>query len=217
MCRARQAPLKQLVFFLFYTTRSIIMKQWILAATAVFAIAAHAQSLSGLKIEPAQPKVGEAVKITLDFTNADSPNCAMKIAFGDGGSQEAKINQAKDVPYVLSHTFAKPGNYTVTAEPKRSGSVLKCSGKNLTKAVAVVAVAAAPAAPAPQAAAPTVAKPATLCPEGWTLVKPGQNAKSKAFSCSAKAGTKIPEPKIACPGDLTYFDNSKKGQLGCRV
>jgi hypothetical protein len=201
-----------------HTTRNIIMKQWILAATAVFAIAAQAQTLNGLKIEPAQPKVGEVVKITLDFAKADSPNCAMKIAFGDGGSAEAKINQAKDVPYVLSHTFAKPGNYTVTAEPKRSGSVLKCSGKNLTQAVAVAAVAApVAAAPAAQPAAPAAAKPAALCPEGWKLAKPGQNAKSKAFSCSAKAGTKIPEPKIACPGDLTYFDNSKKGQLGCRV
>jgi hypothetical protein len=49
------------------------------------------------------------------------------------------------------------------------------------------------------------------------LAKPGVNKKTQAFTCTAKAGTKIPEPKLACPGDLTYFDNSKKGQLGCRI
>jgi hypothetical protein len=61
------------------------------------------------------------------------------------------------------------------------------------------------------------AKPTSPCPEGWALAKPGVNAKTKAFSCTAKPGTKIPEPKIACPGALTYSENSKKGQLACRV
>lgn len=209
------------------------MKTWIFAASALLAISLQAQTLSGLKIEPALPKVGEAVKITLEFSNIETPNCGMKIAFGDGETTEAKINQTKDVPsYVLSHIYAKPGTYTVIAEPKRSGSSLKCAGKNISRAVAVAAlpapaVAPAPAASAavtpvlPPASAPVVkteaAKPATLCPAGWMLVKPGQNAKTKAFTCTAKAGTKIPEPRLSCPGDLTYFDNSKKGQMGCRV
>ena len=197
------------------------MKKWILAASTLLAISAQAQTLSGLKVEPAAPKVGEAVKITLDFTNADAPNCGMTIKTGDGRVEEAKINQAKDVPYVLTHTYAKAGNFTVIAEPKRSGSALKCAGKNIDKVVAVTAAAVvaapAPVAAAPVAAAPAAAKPAALCPEGWKIAKPGQNAKTKAFTCTAKAGTKIPEPKVACPGDLTYFDNSKKGQLGCRV
>jgi hypothetical protein len=197
------------------------MKKWILAASVLLAIGAQAQTLSDLKIEPATPKVGEAVKITLDFTNADSPNCGMKIALGDGRAEEAKINQAKDVPYVLTHTYTKAGNYTVIAEPKRSGTSLKCSGKNINKTVAVSAApsAAVPAVPvAPAAAVQAMpAKPASPCPEGWALVKPGVNAKTKAFSCTAKPGTKIPEPKIACPGNLTYSENSKKGQLACRV
>jgi hypothetical protein len=199
------------------------MKKWILAASVLLAIGAQAQTLSDLKIEPATPKVGEAVKIMLDFTNADSPNCGMKIALGDGRAEEAKINQAKDVPYVLTHTYTKAGNYTVVAEPKRSGTSLKCAGKNINKTVVVSAApsAAAAAVPAAPAAAPAVqampAKPTSPCPEGWALAKPGVNAKTKAFSCTAKPGTKIPEPKITCPGNLTYSENSKKGQLSCRV
>jgi hypothetical protein len=201
------------------------MKKWILAASALLAMGVQAQTLSGLKIEPAAPKVGEAVKITLDFTNADTPNCGMKIMTGDGRAEEAKINQAKDVPYVLTHTYTKAGSFTVIAEPKRSGAALKCAGKNINKVVTVAAL-AAPVVPAPAAVAPAVpapmakaeaAKPVSLCPEGWSLAKPGVNAKTKAFSCTAKPGTKIPEPKITCPGDLTYSENSKKGQLACRV
>lgn len=209
-----------------------MMKKFILAASALLAISAQGQTLSGLSVEPAAPKVGEAVKITLDFTNARTPNCGMKIMTGDGREEEAKINQTKDVPYVLTHTYAKPGNYTVMAEPKRAGSSLKCSGKNISKAIAVAAVpvaAAAPAVAAPTVAAAVAAAPAasaaksmptkatTPCPEGWALAKPGVSKKTQSFVCTAKAGTKIPEPKLNCPGDLTYFDNSKKGQLGCRV
>jgi hypothetical protein len=201
------------------------MKKWILAASALLAISAQAQTLSGLKIEPAAPKAGEQVKITLDFSNADTPNCAMKISLGDGRIDDAKINKASDVPYLVTHTYTKPGSYTVVAEPERAGSTLKCSGKKISKAITVAAVAApvaatpvpVPAAQATSAAKAMPAKPVTPCPEGWALAKPGVNKKTQAFTCTAKAGTKIPEPKLACPGDLTYFDNSKKGQLGCRV
>ena len=193
------------------------MKKWLLISGALLAISAQAQTLSGLKIEPAAPKVGEAVKITLDFTDAAAPNCGMTIKTGDGRVEEAKINQAKDVPYVLTHTYAKAGNFTVIAEPKRSGSALKCAGKNINKAVTVAAVTPIAVAPAPAAPAPVSAKPTSPCPEGWSLAKPGVSKKTQSFTCTAKAGTKIPEPKVACPGDLTYFDNSKKGQLGCRV
>jgi hypothetical protein len=103
-------------------------------------------------------------------------------------------------------------------------ATLKCLGKRqkvtYTVAAAPAPVAAAPAA-APAAPAPAAkampAKPISPCPEGWTLTKAGVNKKTQAFSCTAKPGTKIPEPKMACPGDLTYSENSKKGQLACRV
>jgi hypothetical protein len=167
------------------------------------------------------------VKATVSFDAADTPNCGIRINWGDGQSTEIQINQTKDVPAISSHTYAKAGNFNVMVEGKKAGNSFKCSGKNISKTLAVAAlsvasvapVASAPkaAAPATPASAPAAAKAVSLCPEGWTLAKPGQNAKTKAFTCTAKAGTKIPEPKLSCPGDLTYFDNSKKGQLGCRI
>lgn len=194
----------------------------LIALSAAFVVASvGAQTVSGVKVEPAQSKAGEAVKVTVSFDNAETPNCGMKIKLGDGREERVKINQAKDVPFVLSHTYAKAGNYTVYAEPSGTGSTLKCSGKTVNTAVVVSAppapVVAAPAAPAASASKAMPAKPVTPCPEGWTLAKPGVNKKTQSFTCTTKAGTKIPEPKLACPGDLTYFDNSKKGQLGCRV
>jgi hypothetical protein len=198
------------------------MKVWKLLAvsTALFTVGAFAQTVSGVNVEPAQVKAGESVKVTVSFDKAETPNCAMKIKLGDGREERVKINQAKDVPLVLTHTYAKAGSYTVYAEPSGSGSTLKCSGKTVNAAVVVAAaapVAAAPAAPAASAAKAMPAKPTSPCPEGWALAKPGVSKKTQAFTCTAKAGTKIPEPKLACSGDLTYFDNSKKGQLGCRV
>jgi hypothetical protein len=104
------------------------------------------------------------------------------------------------------------------AEGHRVGSVLKCAGKNQITVVTVAAPVAPVAAAAPAAAAPVAkAAMAETCPAGWKLAKPGVNKKTKAFTCTAKANTKLPEAKVACPGDLTYFENAKKGQLGCRV
>ena len=54
------------------------------------------------------------------------------------------------------------------------------------------------------------------CPEGWKLAARSVNKKSGAFACSAKAGTAAPAQRLECPGSLTYFENTKKGQLGCR-
>jgi hypothetical protein len=192
--------------------------QFIALAVASLAVSVSAQTLSGVTAAPAQAKVGEPVKATMTFDVQDNKiNCGMRLSWGDGTNTDDKVNQPQDVPKVSSHTYAKPGTYTITAEPKHKGSTLKCAGKNMTTTVTVVA--AAPVAAAPAAAA-SMAKPmaaADVCPADWKLAKPGVNKKTKAYTCTAKAGTKLPEAKVACPGDLTYFENMKKGQLGCRV
>jgi hypothetical protein len=183
------------------------------------ALSAQAQTLNGIKVEPANAKVGEPVKITATFDPSESANCGLRIHFGDGQVDKVKINKPNEMPYVISRAYAKAGSYKVEAEPTTAGTTLKCSGKRQSAMLTVAAPApvAAPAAPAASAAKASADKPAALCPEGWTLAKPGQNAKTKAFTCTAKAGTKIPEPRIVCPGDLTYSENSKKGQIACRV
>jgi hypothetical protein len=202
------------------------------AVAAVCVTAVSAQTLTGVKVEPAKITAGQSVKLTADLeAKPNQINCGLLIVWGDGATSSEKITSERDIPRVATHTYAKAGNYTVSVEPTKAGSSLKCGGKDIKTAVTVAAapVAAAPApapAPAPVAAPAVVAaapaaKPAAastdLCPADWKLAKPGMNKKTKAFTCTAKPNTKLPEAKVSCPGDLSYFENAKKGQLGCRV
>jgi ribosomal protein L12E/L44/L45/RPP1/RPP2 len=191
----------------------------ILAVACVSAVSA--QTLTGIKVEPAQIKAGETVKLTADLeAKGNQTNCGLLIVWGDGATSSEKITSERDIPRVATHTYAKAGNYTISVEPTKAGSSLKCLGKDLKATVAVAALPVA-AAPAPVAAAASAAKPAAkpadMCPADWKLAKPGVNKKTKAFTCTAKPNTKLPEAKVSCPGDLSYFENAKKGQLGCRV
>jgi hypothetical protein len=188
----------------------------IAAITAVCVTAVSAQTLTGIKVEPAQIKAGETVKLTADLeAKGNQINCGLLFVWGDGTTSSEKITSERDIPRVATHTYAKAGNYTVSVEPTKAGSSLKCLGKDLKATVAVAALPVV-AAPAPVAAA-SAAKPADICPADWKLAKPGVNKKTKAFTCTAKPNTKLPEAKVSCPGDLSYFENAKKGQLGCRV
>ena len=187
----------------------------VLAALAFVSLAAQvqAQKLTGLVVTPAKAEVGHPVKTTTSFDLVnDNINCKVRVHFGDGATNDFQINQAKDVPLVLEHTYAKPGSYKLRVEGK-GGS--KCLGEDQHATLEVVAKAAL-VKPAPPAKA-SAAAAALVCPTDWKLTKAGVAKKTGAFTCTAKAGTAIPEPKVVCPGELTYFDNAKKGQLGCRV
>jgi hypothetical protein len=177
------------------------------AALLALAAAAGAQTLIGAKAEPASPRPGQPITLTANFANADNPNCGVRVHWGDGQTQDFKINQTKDVPLVAQHSYAKPGSYTVLVEPKSRGMTLRCLGDNQQTTVSVVK-------PAP-AAAPAAGK-GPACPQGWQLDAKSVNKKSGAFACIAKAGTAAPQPEPVCPGALTYFHNAKRGQLGCR-
>ena len=181
-----------------------------IAAASLLCGLAAAQTLTGIKVEPASVKVGEPVKVTGSFDNADNPNCNVRVNFGDGPAQNFKINQAKDVPLVTSHSYAKPGSYKVSIEPRTAMPMLKCVGKDQSATVTVLA-------PTPVAAAAAAAPAKLQCPEGWKLDPKSVNKKSGGFTCVAKPGTAPPTAKLACPAPLGYFENKSKGQLGCRA
>jgi hypothetical protein len=178
-----------------------------LAGCAVLATA-QSQTLAGLKVEPAAAKVGEPVKVTLEFSDAASPNCNVRLHFGDGTKRDVKINQAKDVPLVATHSYAKAGSYTLKAEGKTALPMLKCVGANQGATLTVVPVAVT--------AASTGARPAPECPAGWQLDAKSVNRRSGAFTCRAQAGTVVPAARLNCPAPLGYFENASRGQLGCR-
>lgn len=177
------------------------MNRILLAALLTLCVgSAWGQTISGLKVEPAQPRAGEPVQITVLFDNADNPNCNVRLHFGDGINRDHKVNQAKDVPLVRSHTYVKAGQYTVKAEGKTALPMLKCLGANQTALVKVVAA--------------TAKGPG--CPAGWKLDAKSVNKKTGAYTCAGKAGTAAPAAKPDCPAPLSYFENTTRGQFGCR-
>ncbi|MEO5770783.1 MAG: hypothetical protein ABIQ29_01810 [Burkholderiaceae bacterium] len=173
-------------------------------------LGAQAQTLSGIQLEPVTVKVGEPVRITGRFDNAENPNCHVRLHFGDGQTQDFKINQAKDVPLVASRSFAAPGQYKVMLEPKTALPMFKCVGPNQTAMLTVVAAAPVPSGGRAAATGPQ-------CPPGWKLDAKSVNKKSGAYTCGAKIGAPLPSTKLECAAPLGYFENKFKGQLGCRA
>lgn len=198
----------------------MIRRSIAMVSLAVLPLAAWGQLVANLKLEPDSVKPGENVKISVNFDVTGGINCGLRVHFGDGNTQDFKINQVKDVPLVVNRQYAQAGEYRVKAEPKTIGMVGKCGGKNQESLLKVVApqppVATKPAPAADKAAAAATKAAASPCPAEWTLVAKSVNRKTGAFTCTAKPGTKLPETRLACPGDLGYFENATKRQLGCR-
>lgn len=190
--------------------------KFVFVALALVAGSVSAQTLKDIKVDVPQAQVGQTVTATVGLDATGTPNCGLRVRWGDGAVTERKINSAAEVPFVTTHTYAKAGDYTVVADPGRVGGSLGCVGKKTSTIVKVSAPAPVAAAPAAAASAPKVAAGPT-CPDGWKLNAKTVVKKTGAYTCTAKAGTATPDKKTACPGDLTYFENSKKGLLGCRV
>ena len=191
----------------------------ILTLTAALALpaAGFAQTLTSVTVEPAAIQAGESVKVTVNFDSEGPINCGLRLHFGDGAPIDYKINQQKDLALAVPRTYAKAGEYRIMAEPKTVGTILKCSGRNQAAFLKVAAAAPPVAAPSTQApAAPgSAAASAYECPDGWTLDRKSVRKKTGAFTCQAAPGTRI-TARLSCPGDMTYFENRRKGLMGCR-
>ena len=186
-------------------------------ALALVAGGVSAQTLKDIKLDVAQAQVGQVVTATLGLDSPNAPNCGLRVRWGDGAVTERRINSAADLLVKPTHTYAKAGDYTVVADPGRVGGSLGCIGKKASAMVKVVAPPPPPPPPKPAAAA-SAAMVATgpSCPDGWKLNAKSVNKKTGAYTCTAKAGTATPDKKTVCPGDLTAFENSKKGMMGCK-
>ena len=174
-----------------------------LLALCAAALPAAAQTLSGIRVDPAEARPGQAVRVTVSFEPTELPNCNVRLHFGDGRHRDFKINQGKDMPLVASITWDKPGTYQVKAEGKTALPVLKCTGANQVATVRLVAPAGTSAR-------------GPACPAGWKLDSASVNRKTGAFTCKAAPGTKPPPGKLDCAPPLGYFENRSRGQVGCR-
>ena len=101
--------------------------------------AAQAQLLAGVNVEPTRPRVGQPVRITASFDVKDGiVNCGLRVRYSDGTAEDYhKLNQAKDVPLMLTHVFSKAGEQTLWLEPRSKMPTLRCGGGDLTLKVLV--------------------------------------------------------------------------------
>ena len=107
----------------------------VLVALAMFAGTVSAQTLKSIKVDVAQAQVGQTVTATVGLEAANAPNCGLRVRWGDGAVTERRINDAKEMPFVTTHTYTKAGDYTVVADPGKVGGSLGCVGKNVTTVV----------------------------------------------------------------------------------
>ena len=103
--------------------------KFLIAALALATGAVSAQTLKGVKVDMATAQVGQAVTATVELEATGAPNCGLRVRWGDGAVTERKINSAAEVPFKTTHTYAKPGDYTITADPGRVGGTI---GRALT-------------------------------------------------------------------------------------
>jgi hypothetical protein len=192
-------------------------------ALSLVAAGVSAQTLKDIKLDQSQVLVGQNVTATIDLEVKDNNvNCGMRVKWGDGSSTDIRLDDKNSIPNKVVHTYAKPGDYTVAVDSHKVKASLGCLGKDVTAKVKVSAPPPPPPPPAPVAAAPVAAASVAKvvagpsCPEGWKLDPKSVVKKTGAYGCTAKAGTAAPEKKPVCPGDLTYYENSKKGMLGCK-
>jgi len=176
------------------------------ALMVLLAPGAQAQVLGTISVSPQSAKAGEPVTVTATIDVISGNYCGFVVSYGDGTNVDGVSNANKLSPFVFTHTYSKAGNYSVTLGGRNVQSHPNCGGGEKAARLTVTAVAA------PVAATPAAA----VCPDPWKLVAKSRNVKTGAFTCAAKPGTALPTPNPTCPGDLTYFENAKKGQLGCR-
>jgi hypothetical protein len=188
---------------------------WMMAAAlaaAGFTATTHAQMIGGVTVSPATVKAGEPVTVTANVDVKGGNYCGFGVFYGDGKTIESYSDVNHPTPFVTTHVYDKPGTYSVSMGGRSVESHPNCGGGDKFATVTVTEGAKSAVA---KPAAGAMARPTAVCVAPWKL-SGKWNAKTGAYTCTAKAGTALPDPKPVCPGDLTYFENAKKGQFGCR-
>lgn len=179
-----------------------------LALSAALLPGVQAQVIGGVSASPQPAKTGEPVTVTATVDVVNANYCGFIVFFGDGTSVESVSDSNTPAPFVTTHTYTKPGEYTISMGGRHVQSHPNCGGGDKTTVVKVEGAA--------KAGATAKSAAASVCADKWKLVSKSFNAKTGAFACSAKPGSALPQTKPVCVGDLTYFENAKKGQYGCR-
>lgn len=140
------------------------------------------------------------VRFTVGGQGGEANDCGIFVNYGDDDSPDTRTVGAREgmFPREFSHTYARPGQYTVTAKGARVKQTFGCAGQASTS----VTVVDAPVGRRRAAA--------NSCPDGWQLQKESFNRETGAFACVPS----YPQARMDCAPGLRYFE--RDNLIGCR-
>jgi len=178
----------------------------LLAASMAMAPAARASS-NITTITPTASQVmlvdGKAVaRFVVSSDGGDGSDCGVWVNYGDGDSPDTRVVGRRDGPFPreFTHTFARAGQYTVTARGERVKQTSGCVGTASTS----INIVDPQSNRGRSAAAPA-------CPWGWTLRDASYNRQTGAFTCVPVS----PGQQMYCGPGLRYFE--RDNTIGCHV
>lgn len=126
------------------TTR-LLKKRLLLAALAVAAPWAGAQTMSNLQLSSSSIHPGEAVSIAVDvdFSTANPPLCALEVHYGDGSSEQRRVEarELNNGRLILQHSYQNAGTYVLRVEGKTMfrgfKTAMACHGASLERTLTV--------------------------------------------------------------------------------
>lgn len=175
--------------------------------TIAFALAPTAWADTVTRITPEADRValvnGQATVRFMVSGQSTGGECGIWVDYGDQGSPDTRVIGRREgmLPREFTHTFNRPGQYTVTATGKRVKTTLGCEGSASTVITVVDAAGERRRGPVADVS----------CPAGWALREGSLDRRTGAFTCVPA----YPEQRMDCGPGLRYFE--RDGMIGCRV
>lgn len=145
---------------------------------------------------------GKAVaRFVVSSDGGDGSDCGVWVNYGDEDSPDTRVVGRRDGPFprTFTHTYARAGQFTVTARGERVKQTAGCGGTASTTINVVE----------PQLSRRRAAAPA--CPDGWTVRDGSYNRQTGAFTCVPA----WPAQEMDCGPGLRYFE--RDNTIGCRA
>ncbi len=99
------------------------------------------QKIAGMKVEPSSTTVGQEIRITVLAQGATASNCGLLISFDDGTHASVKVaHDHQKFPVTVTHTYAEPGTYSITAEGRVLTPLAGCAGAASAKVIVKAAL-----------------------------------------------------------------------------
>lgn len=177
------------------------------AFTVAFAPAAWAANTIN-KIAPHADRVAlvegkAAVRFMVSGQVTEDGDCGISVNYGDQDSPDTRIIGRNEgaFPREFMHTFARAGQFTVTAKGERVKQTFGCGGEASTMVTIVQA----------NQGRKRRGAMATSCPNGWQLQEGSFNGETGAFTCVPS----YPSERMECAPGLRYFE--RDNLIGCRA